>query len=540
MKNGLLLLALLFPSFLPAQDPVLSFSTAEAVHLRWQWEPDVEGWHVERRIDGGVWERLTPTPLALPADPAQIRADLGPKAELLFTLLGAGPNPPPLTPSFLRNFASDPQALNFLGVMSLIHPEIARELGVLFVDRHGLEGVGLQYRVLAIRQGREQLVGLSRPHLAGAEETVPPVEELEAEPADRSVLLSWRKDASLLRSGEVVSFRVYRARRPAGPWEWVNPLGLLPVTVRADGREQHPGREEFLDRFLDNDSTYFYHVRAVNAFGLESAPGAMLSVTPQSRELPPRPRNLQAEPLGAALRLFWEAPSRDIRGFEIFRAERREGPYEKVHPPDELLLRPRNEWLDRHIREGQERHYFLRSVGKNGRRSRPSDTLSVLLPDESPPSPPKNLRAVASEGAVTLTWDPNPEPDLAGYVVERSASADHRTRLRLHTPLLRVPSFVDSLPPQSQTTYGYVVIAEDRAGNQSLPSEMVFARLPEKVPPQTPFLLQLEARGDTAFLRWTRSPDEDLAGFRVYHGFGSEGDLQLVGETDSTFFHFRL
>ena len=40
-----------------------------------------------------------------------------------------------------------------------------------------------------------------------------------------------------------------------------------------------------------------------------------------------------------------------------------------------------------------------------------------------PPAAPKDLRAVAEEGAVSLVWDPNTEADLGGYLVLRGEVA---------------------------------------------------------------------------------------------------------------------
>jgi hypothetical protein len=42
-----------------------------------------------------------------------------------------------------------------------------------------------------------------------------------------------------------------------------------------------------------------------------------------------------------------------------------------------------------------------------------------VLVDTFPPAPPKALKAISSEGAINLIWEPNTEKDFAGYIVFR-------------------------------------------------------------------------------------------------------------------------
>jgi endonuclease I len=81
-------------------------------------------------------------------------------------------------------------------------------------------------------------------------------------------------------------------------------------------------------------------------------------------------------------------------------------------------------------------------------------------------APPSGLLALGSPGAVDLDWDDNPEPDLAGYDVWRSAtSGGPYTRLTL--ALLGASDFRD-LSVVDGTTYYYGVTAVDLAGDESV------------------------------------------------------------------------
>ena len=79
---------------------------------------------------------------------------------------------------------------------------------------------------------------------------------------------------------------------------------------------------------------------------------------------------------------------------------------------------PRMEW-------GKERCYAIRAVASFGNLSVESDLSAPAcrrLTDTFAPAAPHGLRAIGTERAVNLIWDPNSEADLAGYIVLRGTS----------------------------------------------------------------------------------------------------------------------
>jgi hypothetical protein len=124
-------------------------------------------------------------------------------------------------------------------------------------------------------------------------------------------------------------------------------------------------------------------------------------------------------------------------------------------------------FVDKRIEWGVPRCYTVRAV-------RTIDNLSVegdAAPErcETPadhfaPAAPTGLTAVASEGTINLIWDPNAEPDLAGYLVLRSGGPS--SDLTPVTPQsISVSTFSDNVP--SGVRYTYVIQAVDTAGNVS-------------------------------------------------------------------------
>lgn len=94
----------------------------------------------------------------------------------------------------------------------------------------------------------------------------------------------------------------------------------------------------------------------------------------------------------------------------------------------------------------------------------PSDVAALTPRDVFPPAAPADLRALAAEGGVELSWSSNTEPDLAGYRVLRDGSP-------VHEGLLDPANFSDQPLAAGQTAV-YRVMAVDRTGNAGVPAEV--------------------------------------------------------------------
>jgi hypothetical protein len=129
------------------------------------------------------------------------------------------------------------------------------------------------------------------------------------------------------------------------------------------------------------------------------------------------------------------------------------------------------------------------AVGSHGLeiRSEPSSPVTVALRDTFPPRSPAGLATVPSSGNsapyIDLSWEPNTEPDLAGYFVYRQLI---RLNGDLQGPLARLtqspvtaPAYRDVAVHPGQR-YSYWVTAVDASGNESAPS----AKAQEVVTPE--------------------------------------------------------
>jgi hypothetical protein len=130
------------------------------------------------------------------------------------------------------------------------------------------------------------------------------------------------------------------------------------------------------------------------------------------------------------------------------------------------------EFTDERLEWGAERCYTVRTVhlyeGLAVESNAPVPVCQKLV-DTFPPAAPTGLQALASEGAVSLIWDRNEEPDLAGYIVWRGTTPQAMTAVT-QAPIVET-TFRDEV--DRGVRYVYAVQAVDKAANGSALSASV-------------------------------------------------------------------
>ncbi len=129
----------------------------------------------------------------------------------------------------------------------------------------------------------------------------------------------------------------------------------------------------------------------------------------------------------------------------------------------------------------------VRVVTLDGRtleiRSQPTVPVTLAMRDTFPPKAPTGLATIPGEtealngssaiSYIDLSWEPNSEPDLAGYFVYRQLArpnGDPQGPLGKMTPLpIAAPAYRDVAVAPGQR-YIYLVTAVDASGNESAPS----------------------------------------------------------------------
>ncbi|MCC7437185.1 MAG: hypothetical protein IT211_01675 [Armatimonadetes bacterium] len=536
---AILLLLLVAAAATTAQPKVITFRTETGVHLRWQGvrQPGFAGYHVERKTAGGQWNRLTTTPLQRATTQQEIERIAGFKTDLYLTLFDAAKPPRDLTAADYDRVLSR-QNNGLFEAICVVNSEFGKLLGELYFDSTLPAGSDAEYRITAIVGGAERELGISNP--VGTEpDTIPPVADLLGEPGDRSATLRWERDPELQQQGQVITWNIYRAENVLGPFQQINTTALLPINVSSDQSPQDQNQQTFSDEYLEPGKTYFYHIRAVNPFGIEGQPSVTVEITTGSGEIPPPPQSIAVEDFAGSARVTWVPQSKTgVAELRVYRIEvtAQEKEFREVSPALSATRFRAGEWVDLSVTEGSEYRYFARTVGANGLESETSDTVSYRALDATPPAPPTGVVAVADTGSITIRWEPNRERDLLGYQVERSSDDARISRLLLNDSIVAATSIVDRLPRQSETAYGYVVTAIDRSYNRSKPSAMIVARMPDVAPPTAPTITGLEVNDGKATLRWMPNSERDVARYRVYRSNDANGKPQRVGETSGAEF----
>jgi fibronectin type 3 domain-containing protein len=510
-------------------NPVIIYVEAGKVYLRWPalHQTDLDGYHVYRRQAGGqTWEQITAQPLRMLRSNQEIRQQAGYKADLYLQLFGADDPAGDISDQLYRDVINNARSRSFLDVMTLINPEFGPLMGVVFIDSLNLPAGFIQYKITTIINTTENDYAISGETDSRITSLIPVVTGLTGIPGHQSARLVWDKERSALESGKIVTYAVYRSDQLLGTYEKVNYYGILPVTINSGERTSRDITEEFSDKYLENGKTYYYYIRAVNAFGIEGPASATIEVIPGDDRVPPSPFGLSAQPFGTGLKLSWESRDTALTGFEVFKSRDRKGEYRRIYPLSEILLQPDTFMIDLDVQTSASYYYFVSSVGPGGIRSRPSDTIPVYIEDKIPPGKPGPVIALAEKGRIILKWPARNEEDILGYEIERASDDLFRSRFLLTNDIFTDTVFIDTIPANSQTIYGYVVYAVDRSYNRSAASDMVKARMPDTGPPAIPILTGLDRSGNLVRLTWTGSTEEDLAGFRIYRGVSSANDMK--------------
>ncbi|MEO6805067.1 MAG: hypothetical protein ABI286_03405 [Edaphobacter sp.] len=121
-------------------------------------------------------------------------------------------------------------------------------------------------------------------------------------------------------------------------------------------------------------------------------------------------------------------------------------------------------------------------------RSIVSSPVTVVMRSIFPPHAPSGLEAVpggatAADRSIDLSWSPNTEDDLAGYIVYRQEIDLKGVAAGTATRLNPIPVVGPAFRDQTAITghrYAYYVTAVDTAGNESAPGDTVQETLREQ------------------------------------------------------------
>jgi predicted small lipoprotein YifL len=113
---------------------------------------------------------------------------------------------------------------------------------------------------------------------------------------------------------------------------------------------------------------------------------------------------------------------------------------------------------------GKERCFFVRPVDTvfGAVVQGPASPITCVTPrDTFAPAAPKQLAAIGSAGIINLIWEPNSEPDLAGYIVLRGDAPGDKLQALTPAPISATNYRDTDVKPGVR--YVYAVVAVDKA-----------------------------------------------------------------------------
>ncbi len=313
-----------------------------------------------------------------------------------------------------------------------------------------------------------------------------PPADLQAQVQRQVVVLTWTRpttnvDGTALKS--LAAFRISRSQQAPQ----VSAFSAI-ATVKADKPENavvSGNRYAFTDASVVVGAKYGYQIESVSRRGIVGPPSeeATALVTVEIAA----PSGLRAEPGERTIRLTWSAPNSradgspiaEIQGYNIYRGTT-PGRYDS-RPVNRAPVRI-PEFQDSDLVNDRTYYYIVRAV-ENGeppwQEGLASGEVSAVPIDLTPPAPPQRVRAVPGPGAlVSLSWEPNREADLLGYLVYRSDGPNRRPRQLIETPFAAPALYDRSVRPGGHYVYTVTAVDASSRRNESAPSAEIEVFVP--------------------------------------------------------------
>lgn len=383
------------------------------------------------------------------------------------------------------------------------------------------------YRIRAVNR-----VGATGPASEPVQVTTRPppaaVDELLAESHGvRCVPLSWKPSPE----EDVIRYEIFRMDSRREEWARIHVAEGRRTRAWLDGGAD-PGN-------LNDETTYWYRLVAVNE--VEAASEPSVAVEAVTRPPPAMIEGLRvASAMPRSALLDWSASSDDkVVAYEIVRA--RAMPDEFV-PLQRIAGRDVTTYLDRGEARPRDALGQLEDHGLYRYRIRAINTAGAASPWNEPveattkplPVPPGGLQASTNLAArIELTWEPNPESDIATYEVTWSDRSDGRYRevAELKTA---GPATGAGLDPSERRFLRVRALDEDGlVGPWAAPVQGRAKPLPN-----APAGLHLEDSGGVPSLTWSPVPQPDIATYRIYRK--AFLGWKVVGETSKTAYRLNL
>ncbi|MDF6018556.1 PA14 domain-containing protein [Streptomyces sp. JH34] len=206
----------------------------------------------------------------------------------------------------------------------------------------------------------------------------------------------------------------------------------------------------------------------------------------------------------------------DLAGYRVYRRLK-----SAAYPAQPLATTTSTSYTDTTVpKDGNVYYYEVRAYDKAGNTSSGTADLGVTTVDRIAPAAPEGVEdnwAMGSPTEITLYWDGNTEPDLAGYRVYRSTSRP--VALTAANRLASSGGGYRGPLPQTGDVYYYVVTAVDTHGNESAASGTAMYYSDDRTGPVDTALNARASESEAGVtVTWDASErtSDDFAGYSVF------------------------
>ncbi|MEM9337491.1 MAG: hypothetical protein AAGA66_02100 [Bacteroidota bacterium] len=169
------------------------------------------------------------------------------------------------------------------------------------------------------------------------------------------------------------------------------------------------------------------------------------------------------------------------------------------------------------MKENRYYTFWIEGVDLFGANSRPSDSVTFLFNDTTPPEPATNLSGSVDSMKVSLNWTPSVSPDINEHVLYRSNQSD--TLYQAIRRFKKETEYIDTV--NIPGPYFYYVVAFDYAGNKRT-SKVVYVNVGDIDPPAQPKGLVIRSDTGRLELSWRANTEPDLLGYQVFRTVGKD------------------
>jgi|GEM_PF-5525876 len=315
----------------------------------------------------------------------------------------------------------------------------------------------------------------------------------------------------------------------------------------------------FVDSDVQNGGSFSYVMKIQDKGGNLSRQSIEVIGKPIDKKAPETPMNLKAEPRNNAILLSWEkSPDKDVELYKVYIHEGELKPRDKMKllnkvPAKDLF---RNNYEAAGLKNGKIYYFTVSAVDFSGNESAQAFEIKSSPVDFTPPKAPSYIKVSSFNKLNKIEWAsvPDADGDLSGYRVYRKSSAfpkyiavadtknpkksDNQIFLdRAKGSKSKLSEFYPTIYEYSDAgiyngmAYNYYVVAYDKKGNESKPSEAADGIPRDKVPPEKIAGLKAFSMLGKTRITWKKNKaDRDLLGYYIYRRAESESKYSLIAE----------